>query len=130
MKRILFIVLLTCPLWACTSCEEEIKLPGSKPEILLGTWEYAFHSGFPNQGDYVYTYEFFKKGGLYTESKYFPEEDQYKIYYTRNITDWSYEREMIYFMAKTGNYTARWELSIEELTEQSAQLGGIMYYKK
>ena len=130
MKRILFIVLLTCPLWACTSCEEEIKLPGSKPEILLGKWEYAYHSGFPYPGDYIKTYEFRKKGGLITGLKYVPEEDKYEVYYTINITDWSYEGKTIYFIEKRGNFTSQWELSIEELTEHSARLGGSMYYKK
>ena len=130
MKRILFIVLLTCPLWAYTSCEEEIKLPGSKPEILLGTWEGYFHNIWSHRRHIVETYEFTKTGGCKTQSEYFPEEDRYEVFYTRNIADWSYEGETLYFVEKKGNYTGRWELSIEELTEHSARLGGSMYYKK
>ena len=131
MKRFVFIFLLICPLWACTSCDDEDKLPGSKPEMLLGTWERSYIAGFPLPlWNMVETYEFTKKGGEIIRLEYFPEEDRYEVDYTRNFTDWSYQGETIYFLRKKGSFTERWTLSVEELTDKSALLGGVLFYKK
>jgi hypothetical protein len=117
MKQTLFIFLMICPLWACSSCQDdEDKLPGSKPEILLGTWENLRDVGFI-LANYIHeTYEFTPSGGSIKQMKYFPDEDRYEDYHTSYFTDWSYDGNRIYFIYKKGGYTNPWSRSVKELT--------------
>jgi hypothetical protein len=110
MKRHLFIFLIVCPLWLYSSCQDdEDKLTGTKPAILLGKWRYEHDSYFffTPVRHLIETYEFTSRGGTLEVIEYFPEEDKYKDVYTSYYTDWSYDGSEIYFIEKKGRYTSR-----------------------
>jgi hypothetical protein len=116
-----------------SSCEDEDKLPGSKPEILLGKWENYRDIGWSYVSNYIHEiYEFTPKGGSIKQMKYIPEEDCYEDYYSDYFTDWSYSEneKTIYFLRKKERRTTRWEISVEELVPDFVRLGGILYEKK
>jgi predicted glycosyl hydrolase (DUF1957 family) len=134
--------MIICPLWLYSSCEEEEnKLPGTKPEMLLGKWEKTdtFSEGFSSLfgawviiGHQWITYEFTETGGSMTTLKYYIEEDKYEDPFIIDFTDWSYEGETIYFEKKYRKDRVRhWNLSIREMTPDSIKLGSIYdtYYK-
>ncbi|MDR2009269.1 MAG: hypothetical protein LBQ22_02155 [Bacteroidales bacterium] len=103
MKTYLFIFLLLSPLWVFSSCQDdEDKLPGSKPEILLGKWraEYEASFMFGQVRHLIETYEFTSGGGSIKTVEYFPDEDCYEDDLTIHFTDWSYRENEIYFLKK------------------------------
>jgi hypothetical protein len=137
MKRFLFLFLLICPIWGCSSCEdEENRLPGTKPDILLGKWErnyaatpiFTFETIFCSE-----TYEFTLTGGSLKEVRYFPIEDRYEDYPTSYFTDWSYDGKEIYFINERKNgHISNWSQPVYELTSDFFRLGssGLYTYLK
>ena len=131
MKRFLFIFLLIAPLLACSSCDDEDKLPGSKPEILLGKWENkdTFTDGlcwfgcFGTDGYIWTTYEFRADGLSITERKYYFATDEYKEPIINHIKDWSYseKEETLYLVNSKGS---RWTYSLKIITSDSIQIRG------
>jgi hypothetical protein len=129
MKQLLVIFLALSPLLTCSSCQDdEDKLPGTKPEMLLGKWE-----NLTNEGGFIdnyihETYEFTKTGGSIKQMKYFPDEDRYEDYHTSYFTDWSYDGKEIYFLKKKGGYSDSWSKEVYELTPDFFVLDlGILY---
>jgi hypothetical protein len=133
MKNLKFLqivlVLMLCP---CGSCEEEDKLPGTKPEMLIGKWEGLRSGGlFFDSHTYLERYEFTETGGFMVETYYDPVKKVFLEPDTSNyFANWSYSvmDEMIYFESYRGS---RWKLSVCEITPDSVRLGCgyCMYYK-
>jgi hypothetical protein len=125
------------PLWACSSCQDDDdKLSGTKPEILIGKWEkvgglHADFFGFLTIGKRWTTYEFTKTGGSITQLDYIAEENRYEDPYIRYFTDWSYEGETIHFLREKGRSIEKWDIYIYNLTQDSISLGSTdyIYYK-
>jgi hypothetical protein len=112
MKQLLFIFLSLSPLWVYSSCEDEDKLPGSKPEILLGKWENVSTVGVGLSwfGSYIYghrktIYEFTENGASVTKLDSLSEDDKYKEAYMAYFINWSYDGENIHFFEKKGHYS-------------------------
>jgi hypothetical protein len=140
MKNLKFLqILLLVTLVACTSCEDEDKLPGSKPDMLIGKWECmdTFTSGFGWFGGFTdgyrwTTYEFQINGGSITERLYYIATNEYKEPSTTYFENWSYseENETIYFENHRGS---RWEKFACDLTPDSIYIGcndkDCVYYK-
>jgi hypothetical protein len=130
MKQLLFIFLSLSPLWVYSSCEDEDKLPGSKPEILLGKWENlstisdgigwfgSFTAGYRKE-----IYEFTEKSGSVIQLDSLIEDNKYKEHFIRHFTDWSYDGDEIYFIEKKGKNTNRWSKPVSELTSDYFKLG-------
>jgi hypothetical protein len=127
MKRFVFIFLMLCPLWACSSCQDdEDKLPGTKPEMLIGKWEGLPQISLIDFRYYFKIYEFTKTGGTIQDMEYFPSKDRREERFAEYFTDWSYDGEStIYFLKKKGSQTSKWEKHIYELTPSYIKLGGI-----
>ena len=139
MKHFLFIFILACPLWACSSCDgwgfgwgdKEEKITGTKPEILLGKWENkdTFSDGlcwfgcFHTDGYIWTTYEFRLDGLSIIELKYYFETDEYKGPFIDNIKDWLYseKEETLYLVNSKGG---RWTYSLVIASSDSIQIRG------
>jgi hypothetical protein len=127
---------MICPLWACSSCQEdEYKLPsGTKPEMLKGKWEgnYSVNPIFTYETVfYSEIYEFTQTGGSITSEAYFPYEDRYGDPQIIYFADWCYDGKNIYFTNKNNKYTGM-SREVHELTLDSFILNtGILkvYYK-
>jgi hypothetical protein len=93
MKQLKFLqIILALTLCAWTSCEEEEKLPGTKPDTLIGKWEnvdklYEDWPGLLPIGKRWRTYEFTKTGGSITEIDYIEDENRYKEPYIQYFTN-------------------------------------------
>jgi hypothetical protein len=139
MKTYLLIFLMLSPLWACSSCQDdEDKLPGTKPAILLGKWENlttvqdgigwfgSFTAGYRKE-----IYEFTKKGASLTYLDSLINDDKYRESYVGHFADWSYDGEYIHFLEKRGNYSSRTRKPIYELKENYFTLysESTYYYK-
>ena len=130
MKRLLFIFLLICPLWA-GSCEDEDKLPGSKPKILLGKWERSDIYYEPTSwlgislpaGHYRETYEFTPTGASLTKLVYITKDDEYLEPSVITYADCSYDGKDIHFLSKKGRYTSRVERDLYSVNSDSLLLG-------
>jgi hypothetical protein len=119
MKTYLFLFLMISPLWACSSCQDdEDKLPGTKPEILLGKWrgEYVVNSFLVPIRSIIETYEFTSGGGYIKKVNYYHGEDRYEDYHTHYFTDWSYDGHTLHFIYKKGGYRNPWSYDVSELT--------------
>ncbi|KAA6337081.1 hypothetical protein EZS27_014793 [termite gut metagenome] len=135
MKQLLFIFLALSPLLTCSSCQDdEDKLPGTKPEVLLGKWGNLTNVG-AFLDNYIYeTFEFTKTGGSIKQMKYFPEEDRYEDYHASYFTDWSYDGNYIHFLYKKGGFINTWSQPVYKLTLEFLSLGTgqnncTVYYK-
>jgi hypothetical protein len=101
-------IMLLAVLCSSSSCEEEEKLPGTKPEILLGKWRGEYEASFmaaPTRY-LIKTYEFTSGGGSIKTVEYFPNEDRYEDDYTLYFTDWSYDGTEIHFLQKRSLYNS------------------------
>jgi hypothetical protein len=136
MKQLLFIFLMICPLWACSSCQDdEDKLPGAKPDLLIGEWEHNYSINPVFTFETVYyskIYEFTPTGGKIKEREYFPDEDRYGEPYIIYFTDWSYDGKELYFIEKKGQRIRKWSQPVYELTPDFFRLGssGLYTYLK
>ncbi len=134
MKHLLFIFCMLCPLWACSSCDDdEDKLPGTKPEILLGKWETSYDLYWTaTVRNVVETYEFTKSGGTNTYVTTYTYPVDYKPVDTLvlHFTNWSYDGKDIHFFYKKNSYSESWIKSIPNLTSDSILLGGRTFYRK
>jgi hypothetical protein len=137
MKKLKFLqILLLFFLCSGSSCEErEDKLPGTKPEMLIGKWEGLQSGGlFFEFHTYLRRYEFTKTGGFVVESYYDPIEKVFLEPDTFNyFANWSYSTDkegeaIIYFLGYQGK---RWGKNIYGLTSDSILLGckDCIYYK-
>jgi hypothetical protein len=119
MKTLKFLqIMLLAALCSGSSCQEEEKLPGTKPEILLGKWRGEYEASFmaaPTRY-LIKTYEFTSGGGSIKTVEYFPSEDRYEDYHTHYFTDWSYDGYSLHFIYKKGGYTNPWSYDVSELT--------------
>jgi hypothetical protein len=137
MKSVLFIFFIICPLWVCSSCDDDYKyeLSGTKPEIFLGKWEGLEETGFLEVKYYRSIYEFTKTSASITRMQYNPKEDKYAEPSIRNFKNWSYivdpvDGELLYFAEQDGRLTSKWARSVGELTPESVRFGGYKHYKK
>jgi hypothetical protein len=137
MKSILFIFFIICPLWVCSSCDDDYKykLSGTKPEIFLGKWEAFIETGFIlKTRSYRSIYEFTETNGSITEIDYNPITDKYGEPSIRYLKNWSYivdpvDGELLYFVEQDGRLTSKWAISVKELTPESVRFGGYKHYK-
>ncbi len=127
MKRFLLILCILCPLWACSSCDDnDDKLPGSKPEILLGKWETSYDLYWTaTVRNVVETYEFTKSGGAITQVTTYTYPVDYKPVDTFVIafSNWSYDKKEIHFFHKKNSYSNTWSQPVYKLTPDSLSLG-------
>jgi hypothetical protein len=134
MKTLKFLqILFLFTLCSFSSCEEEKeKLPGTKPEMLIGKWEGLVIGGlFFDSHTYLTRYEFTETGGFVVEWYYDPAEKVFLDPDTFNyFTNWSYseENEIIYFENYRGS---RWKKFAYGLTPDSIYIGcnDCIYYK-
>jgi hypothetical protein len=138
MKTLKFLqILFLFTLCSSSSCEEEKedKLPGTKPEMLIGKWE-GLQWGSINMTMWCFMerYEFTETGGFTVKRKYDSKE---KIFLEPDtvdyFTDWSYSKDnegdpIIFFRNGKGS---RWGTSVYELSSDSIILGchDCIYYK-
>jgi hypothetical protein len=131
MKTLKFLqIMLLAALCSGSSCwdEEDDKLPGTKPEILIGKWEGLHRGGlFFDSHTWLERYEFTENGGFMVEQYYDPVENFFLEPDTFSyFANWSYLKEegekkaTIYFENYRGS---RWKLSVYELTPDSVKLG-------
>ena len=139
MKHLLFITLTLC-LFSFSSCgdgwkwfdfgDDEVKLTGTKPEILIGKWEcYGTGSFIFTTWKYYERYEIRKDGGLIVRQSYDEATQTYLDPTTYHFSNWLYseEKELIYFnYTKTRSDRAR---SLREITPDSIKIAGSIYYK-
>jgi hypothetical protein len=132
MKNLKFLqLLLLFALCSGSSCiEEEDKLPGTKPEMLIGKWE-SLHSGglFFDSHTYLERYEFTETGGMITRQYYNWEEKKFDTPKTlRHFQNWSYseEEEKIHFVNHSGS---RWYQYALQITPDSIVLGIGTFHK-
>jgi hypothetical protein len=132
MKTLKFLqIMLLTALCSCSSCiEEEDKLPGTKPEMLIGKWE-GLHSGglFFDSHTWLERYEFTKTGGFMVEQYYDPIEFFFLEPDTSNyFTNWSYSEEegKIHFV---NHYGSRWYQYVLQIAPDSIVLSRGTYYK-
>jgi hypothetical protein len=132
MKTLKFLqVLLLFTLCSSNSCEEEKeKLPGTKPEMLIGKWERLGSGGlFFDSHTYLERYEFTETGGVITRQYYDFEEKKFDSPKTLGgFQDWSYseEEEKIHFVNHHGT---RWYQYVLQITPDSIVLGIGIYHK-
>jgi hypothetical protein len=137
MKTLKFLqVLLLFTLCSSSSCEEEKeKLPGTKPEMLIGKWEGLRSGGlFFDSHTWFERYEFTETGGFMVKKYYDSIEKVFlKPDTSHYFANWSYSIDKegeptIYFENYRGS---RWQLSICKLTPDSVRLGCgyCTYYK-
>ncbi|MDR2058159.1 MAG: hypothetical protein LBP83_07775 [Dysgonamonadaceae bacterium] len=124
-------IMLLAALCSCSSCiEEEEKLPGTKPEMLIGKWERLGSGGlFFDSHTYRERYEFTEIGGMITRQYYNFEEKKFESPKTlRHFQDWSYseEEEKIHFV---NHYGTRWYQYVLQITPDSIVLGIGTYHK-
>ena len=136
MKRFLFIFLLICPLWLCTSCwkdDDEEKITGTQPEILIGKWErYGTGSFFFDSWKYYERYEIRKDGGLVIWRSYDKATQTYlEPDTTYHFSNWLYseEKQLIYFNISSSKTRCDRRYSMRELTSDSVKIAGLEYYK-
>ncbi|KAA6337085.1 hypothetical protein EZS27_014797 [termite gut metagenome] len=133
MKNLKFLqIVLVLALCSCGSCEDEDKLPGTKPEMLIGKWESLQNGGlFFDAHTWLERYEFTETGGFMVKTYYDPIAKVFLDPDTLNyFANWSFsvENETIYFENYRGS---RWTLFAKGLTSDSIFLGcnDCIYYK-
>ncbi len=131
MKHLLFIFCMLCPLWACSSCDDnEDKLPGTKPEILLGKWEASYVLYWTaTVRNVVETYEFTKSGGINTKVTTYIYPVDFKPVDTlvSSFNNWSYDGNELHFFYKKNSYSNTWSKAVYDLTQDSLSLGSGPY---
>ncbi|KAA6337083.1 hypothetical protein EZS27_014795 [termite gut metagenome] len=132
MKNLKFLqIVLLLTLCSCSACEEEDdKLPGTKPEILIGKWERLGSGGlFFDSHTYWERYEFTETGGMITRQYYNSEEQKFDIPKALGyFQDWSYSEaeEKIHFVNHQGS---RWYQYVLQIAPDSIVLGIGTYHK-
>jgi hypothetical protein len=115
--------------------EDDDKLPGTKPEMLIGKWEGLRDGGlFFDSHTYLTRYEITETGGFVVERYYDPVEKVFLEPDTINyFANWSYYineegQSTIYFISYQGK---KWGKHIYGLTSDSILLGcnDCPYYK-
>jgi len=137
MKRFVYIFLLTCPLWVCTSCwireNDEEKITGTKPEILIGKWElYGSGSFFFDSWKFYQSFEFKKDGGFFVQRSFdyatqtYSEPDT-----TYRFSNWLYSEKkgVIYYNINESRTRYDRVQSLNGITMDSITIAGKTYYK-